>query len=408
MQGSQGKGMEQSRGGDRRESGYYPDDEISLVDLWRTLVRRKSIIGVATVATVAFGLLVAFIKPDTYVFSSTLEIGHYPTEAGARDLAALDSVENALSKLQDGYIPEALRRYMDEGHEESRLRVTARNPRGSNLVVIEVKGTLDEGESILRVLNYASNQLIEDHRYLLDIQRQQLDSRLEQARLELSKYEDERMFRIQEQERLRAIERTKLELNELLQQQELVESRIKRLDDMQRLLEQQIKEIRQSIEVASETRRAAVANVGDPANAMTLLMIDSDIQQNRNRLATLDERLHIGLPNEFDELQKRLDDILRAQSNMKTEIEARESELERFRIDWERSTEAQRQTVRAVEARLNAARDTRVVTQPARSLEPEGPGKSIILALSLFLGLMLGVFAAFFAEFLRNAREETA
>ncbi|MFW5453811.1 hypothetical protein [Thioalkalivibrio sulfidiphilus] len=93
---------------------------------------------------------------------------------------------------------------------------------------------------------------------------------------------------------------------------------------------------------------------------------------------------------------------------MKTEIEARESELERFRIDWERSTEAQRQTVRAVEARLNAARDTRVVTQPARSLEPEGPGKSIILALSLFLGLMLGVFAAFFAEFLRNAREETA
>ncbi|MFW5453812.1 hypothetical protein [Thioalkalivibrio sulfidiphilus] len=287
MKGSQSDEAEQTRGGSRREAAYYPDDEISLIDLWRTLVRRRSIIGFTVVGSLVLGIMFLIVKPDTYVFGSTIEIGHYPTEAGSRELASLDTVENALSKLQDGYIPEALRRYMDEGHEESRLRVTARNPRGSNLVVIEVKGTLDEGESILRVLNYASNQLIEDHRYLLDIQRQQLDSRLEQARLELAKYEDERMFRIQELERVRAIERTKLELSELLQQQELVESRIKRLDDMQRLLEQQIKEIRHSIEVASETRRAAVANVGDPANAMTLLMIDSDIQQNRNRLATL-------------------------------------------------------------------------------------------------------------------------
>lgn len=394
----------------RREAaaGYagtaYSDDEISLVDLWRTLVKRRNVIAVSVVGALALAVTLVIVRPDSYVYSSTLEIGHYPSEAADRDLASLDSVENALSKLLDGYIPEALRRYFVEEEDQSRLRVTARNPRGSNLLVIEVKGTEDEGESLLRVLRYVSEQLIDDHRYLLTIKRQQLDARLEQARLELAKYEDERIYRIQEQERVRAIEIAKLELSELVQQQALVESRVKRLDNVQKLLEQQIAEIRESINIATENRRDAVQRVNDPSAAMTLLMIDSDIQQNRNRLATLDERLHIGLPNEFDELQKRLDDILRAQSNMNAEIVARQFELERFRIDWERAREAQRQTVRALEARLESARDTRVVTPPARSLEPEGPGKAVILALGVILGLMIGIFAAFFAEFLKNAR----
>lgn len=391
-----------SRSGYRAQA-LYPDDEISLVELWNVLARRWRVIAVTMILCVLTGLSYALLRSDTYVFTGIMEIGHYPVEGG-QTLAPLDSVENSLSKLADGYVPDALRRFMDETPDQAALRVDVRNPRGSSLLIIEVKGARDEADALNRVLTSAARRLIEDHSFLLNVQRQQLEAVLEQARLILAEYEDERVFRIQEQQKLREVENGKLALRDLEQQQRVLVARIKRQDDIRRLLAQQVDEIRATIESATETRIAAVGDADSPTRAMTLLMIDSDIQQNRNRQALLDERLHFGLPNELDELQKRLDDVLRAQSDMKAEITARESALERFRIDWERIREGHRLTVRSLEARHAAARETRVVSPPARSLEPVGPSGPVVVVLSAIMGLMLGVFAAFFAEFLGNAR----
>ncbi len=70
----------------------------------------------------------------------------------------------------------------------------------------------------------------------------------------------------------------------------------------------------------------------------------------------------------------------------------------------ERTKVTQVEAISALETRLSSILETRVIVGPARSLEPVGPGRAVILALAGVLGLFLGIFAAFFAEFLAKAR----
>ena len=73
-----------------------------------------------------------------------------------------------------------------------------------------------------------------------------------------------------------------------------------------------------------------------------------------------------------------------------------------------RTKVTQLETISALETRLSSIRETRVIVGPARSLEPVGPGRAVILVLAGVLGLLLSVFAAFFAEFLAKARAAMA
>ncbi len=69
--------------------------------------------------------------------------------------------------------------------------------------------------------------------------------------------------------------------------------------------------------------------------------------------------------------------------------------------------DVQRDTIARLEIQQANLRETRALLPPMRSPEPAGPGKTLIILLSLVLGLMLGVFAAFFAEFLSKVRGQT-
>jgi LPS O-antigen subunit length determinant protein (WzzB/FepE family) len=115
---------------------------------------------------------------------------------------------------------------------------------------------------------------------------------------------------------------------------------------------------------------------------MTLLMLDSEIRNYRELLAEIDERLHIETADTQDAIKKELADNQRAQR-------------------------AQQDNIAKLEIQLANLRETSALQPPMRSLKPVGPGKTLIILLSLVLGLMLGVFAAFFAEFLSKVRGQT-
>jgi LPS O-antigen subunit length determinant protein (WzzB/FepE family) len=220
-------------------------------------------------------------------------------------------------------------------------------------------------------------------------------------------------------------------LVDLREQEELIKEIIERLNVSERLVNDQIDEIRDVNRNALENRVRAVEQVQDPANAMTLLMIDSEIQQNRNRLANLEERLMVELPNQRNEFQIRLEenrrsqiteglrvDALKARSDQRqadnrreqelqaTELVSSKFQLDGFEIEWERDRAHQLQVVRELEARLEGTRETQIIAGPSRHLKVEGPGKAVILALSMVLGLMFGVFMAFFTQFLTIAGRE--
>lgn len=142
----------------------------------------------------------------------------------------------------------------------------------------------------------------------------------------------------------------------------LLESKLARLGDLENLLSAEVTQLDEQIEQIKKTvaiQASAQVEVRNAPAAMTLLLVESELQRNRNRLSDLRERLEVNLKNE--------------------------------RV--------------ALEGRLSTLQETRSVTAPFQSKEPVGPGASLIVALSAVIGAMLAIFGGFFAEFLGKVRQ---
>jgi len=337
----------------------YAEDEISLVDLWLVLVRRRFIFAAAVLACVLAGLVFAFFEPPTYTFTTLIQIGRVAELRGLGETVAsvipnetLESMETVVEKLNTGYIPKVLAAYVDEADDRTAPKIEASSPKQSQLVLIKSKARENESELHVNLHKNVLETLLADHANLIGNFRKSVELRLTRA---TRKYES------------------------LSDEVRVLTNRLKLLDATKALLQKQIGQIQGLLSSTASGLERALSEVGDEAMALTILMVGNEIQQNRTRLAALEERLLIGLPQERGTLEKQLADV-------------------------KRDITTQQQQIFTIELRLRSIQETRVLVGPARSLEPVGPGRAVILALAGVLGLILGVLAAFFAEFLTKVR----
>ena len=215
------------------------------------------------------------------------------------------------------------------------------------------------------------------------------------------------IFAFEEKDQENQISLARSELEELGHSESLIKARIERIGDRERRVRAQIAELGKTISQGEAIRIQAVSQYNDPSKAMTLFLIDSDLQRNQARVDSLQERLQFEFRNEKDEYSKNLEDISREQQQGQNSIEQRKRQLEKIRLDGARGLADQEQVVNDIEARLRGFRKTRVVLAPTQSLVPVRTTSLVAtLAIAGFLGLALGIFAAFGAEFITKARKE--
>jgi hypothetical protein len=328
-------------------------DEISLIDLFLVLAKRKKlflgVLGFCVVAATGLALL----RNNTYLYSTSLEIGTFYQD---KEQVFIDTPQTVLSKLEEGYIPAVLSAYHAENTEVSPIKITARLPKGSEIVVIESKGKESLGDTIKQLEGRVVDLIKADHARTIDVRRNALLVRQEN----LTRHQ-----------------------NELRDQEAMLRSDKERLQILKKLVTQQLDGVKVQVDDATASRKKARTAVSDEAKAMTLLMIDNEINQNRNRLAALEERLYVNIPNRSNELDKALADNNRAQESNKAEIASLGLVLKNFR-------------------------ETRAIIAPTKSMGPVGISKAVIAVLGMLLGGMLATFAVFFAEFLATARQRLA
>ncbi len=325
------------------------DDEISLLDLLRILVEQKRTILAVFMAFVLLGLVFALLKPEKYRYTTTIEIGTV-MEDGKTLL--IDRPATLLAKINEAYIPYVLEQFSKKSDAD--FKITARIPGNSEVVVLESKAP-----------EYKGADLVELHKKVV----------------EYVKRNHQRVFEIVKKEMNVELDRSRNKLSALQDRHRVLTADLKRLDQTAKLLNDQIEELKALVDDAMGYRKLARAQTGDETQAMTLLMIDNEIQQNNQRLAALEERLHIDIPREKDSLNNTISDNSREQQEQAAEIAK-------------------------IQAAVNNMRETRMLIAPMRSAEPVGVKGTTIVLVSLITGLFAGIFAAFVAAFIRKAREE--
>jgi LPS O-antigen subunit length determinant protein (WzzB/FepE family) len=179
------------------------------------------------------------------------------------------------------------------------------------------------------------------------------------------------------------IGRVERHLAQLQDTTKLLQAKIKRIGDEHVLLTKEIQHIRDLIRVGESNLGKATREASDEPRAMTMLMVSDGLYRNRARLAALEKRDSVGLPNERDQLEQALANNRRAQENDKAQIE-------NYRLQ------------------LTNLHRTHLVTPPMQSIRPVSLSRPSVVALFVVVGVMLGIVCAFVVEFLNNARKEMA
>lgn len=370
----------------------------ALADYLFVLARRKRLIAVVVAISTIAGIVHALLTTRSYTVQTAIEIGRVDGDK------LIDPPETILAKLVHGYIPDSLRAYRSEHPGGPTARITARIPKGSEVVVLESRGPENQ-EPLHRALHEAvSLRLVRDHQRTADQIVGQYRSDLSRAKLKLDELSDRRVLTVQEKLLQGEIDRGRLHLEALKDQAKLIEAEAKRFDETKKLLTQQVADLRADIASATDHRSRAVPEATDGARAMTLLMLDSQIVDSRSRLRTLEERLYISLDNDREKLLKQLADVRRDQEAQMASLSELGSKLVKFRVDNERERLLQQQTIADIETKLASVRTTEILTPPARLPDPVGTGRRTIVALYVLLGVMAGVFAAFIADFVARAK----
>lgn len=322
----------------------YPDDEISLVDLWLVLAQRKLLIAGVCAAAVALGLAAALLQTDTYEYTTSMQIAR--TGSGL-----LESPETVRAKLETSYIPFVLNEQI--GSREDRFNIGVSIPGGSDLIVLKSEGASEREAQYVRLHRAVIEQVSKDHATELAAARRTLEA--ERARIER-------------------------DLEGLQDKAQALANKEGRLQQRRELTERRLDETAEAIRAVQQRRREVVAAQSGPDRTAALVLIDGEIQTYRQRRAELRDRLDIDLPAEREAVSDAV-------------------------AENRRSRTKERAALSAIEARLANLRETQAITSTMRSKDPKGPGGTTVVVLAAVIGLMLGVFAAFFAEFLAKVRE---
>jgi uncharacterized protein involved in exopolysaccharide biosynthesis len=323
-----------------------PEDEVSLVDLWLMLHRHKHFIAAIFGLTVVLGIVVAFLVPRPYTYTTTIQIAR-----GAD--GALEAPETLLAKLNKSYIPYVVQKNFGTGPEAKRFKIEAKIPQDSRIIIIESKGPDTDQALHVKLHSQILDKLAQDHDPEVDFVKLTMENELNRTRNQLDKLKDEAV---------------------------LLQSQGKRLDEQELLLREQLKDIEKLIDSSEANRNKAVAEVEGEAKAMTLMLIDNETKKYLDRAGEIKERLLVGLSDDRDKLKNDLAENLRSQ----TELQEKLQELQ---------------------AKIVNVRYTRSILPTIRSMESEGPGKPVIMVLAVVFGLIAGIFAAFVAEFRLKVKE---
>ena len=345
---------------DRRMTDAYQEDEISLVDIWRVLVKHKKLVFLVWGLISLGGVIAAVLIPEKYAYTTLIEIGHLGYETrlslwpnlpkGKTEL--VEVAAEARIRLVAGIIPVTRRKYLSEGKDVPgvEVRIPEKSP---SLLLLESRGPARSAPGQLAFHGDVVDALRQEHQPVLNKAREAFDAQQEAVKRETAKLQDRSV-------RLAA--------------------KSKRLDVKEAYLKRRTEQFRATNAAVARLGEKAIGQKVDEDATRAYMMMTNQIRQQRS-LDMLEEWLVLGLPNERAEIDEAISDNGRA-------------------------VDGQLSALNIITSGLGGMRETRAVIPPTQSVSPVAPNRRLIIALAILGGLMLAVLGAFLMEFFIKVRKE--
>jgi uncharacterized protein involved in exopolysaccharide biosynthesis len=375
------------------------EDEIDLVDLGAALVRSwKLIIGVF-VLCIALGVIAALFKKPDYGYSAGIQLAAYTTTNGGT--VQLLSPESAKSLLQGGLIDAGISHYAEShsGFDPRKIKLSVDEVKGGNVVILSGKGPLAFQNAYSTIIEQTVSNLAKNTSNPITSYRASLQNTLQQAQIDLSKLNDPKVIRADKSAKNHALLDAQARLGMLQQDQNVLQQKLEHLNESINLYTALAKQLGEYLNTARKNALASARGAASPTQAMAGLLLGNQIQQTQTQLTDIQNRLTVTLPLKIAQTQADLANNKQKQVAQKTAVEQAQLEYDNFETQHARTVKAQQANVDKLNTEISNIQNTRLVAPPARSIEPVGMSRKMIVILAAILGIFLGLFAAGIASY---------
>lgn len=386
---------------------YMADDEVSLVDVAITLWRRKWLVLIVIVATLAVGLAFSIHRPIRYRYSTTIEIGTTTiTTRGGIVMRPFETPATVRTKLRDSIIPTVLHEYAEQHPRAGgaiRLKVDA--SQRSQVIVISGTGTANQGGAFDRILRKVTEALVADAQREMQAIRARYEARLAQAKFALDRLKGPNALELKKLALAQRIKTEQGDIADFTARIAFLKMKSKHLGDSAKIIRKEIEDIQRTLETSTSVYGKAMAMRHGDLPTLTMSILSNEIVQNQRLLAELQRELKISQPEERQKFQVEIRGLSNKRDALKGTIILLQKRLGQAVFTNARGITMQQQRIGALQATLDGLPQSRVVSKPTRSNRSVGLGRLELLLVFAFLGVMLALFAVFVAEFVSKLRE---
>ncbi len=166
----------------------HQEDEVSLVDAWRTLVRHKKMVFFIWVLISLSGVIAAVVVPEKYVYTTLIEVG-----SQGKDL--VETAAAARARLIASIIYVAQRKYLDEGKGAYDINIEVL-VKGPSFLLLESRGSVQSAQDHLALHRAVLEALRQEHQatFIFNKGYEASGVRQEVAKRRVAELQDERVL----------------------------------------------------------------------------------------------------------------------------------------------------------------------------------------------------------------------
>jgi len=377
-------------------NAYSVDDEISLVDLWIALLKLKKVFIVSFVLLLAMGLIVVTLfKTDKYNMTSTISIGQVKIDGV---VSKLQPPEAVLSKINISILPSSTR-YTAENKNISIFKTNIKNPKNTNLIVIENRVNDGNQDVFTKFQQSIVDTVLAEHLELSRVLNSKLQQEIGVEKIALQKLKDPReLVKLLDFE-TSALEDEKIELFKLTDKDYL--------ESKNRDFQNRIQLFEDNIRLLSEKNQSLKAQADDLKNRATSQIEKSLILDNIS-----DNELSMNeVKQKKQELEREYTDFKFETSLLATRgqimIESLESDIELIESNWKADIKEQESRIVELKNQLKGG-NSRAISIADLSLEPVGLTKNLAYLIAIFLAIVAAFFVTLLAMFRAKVNERLA
>jgi LPS O-antigen subunit length determinant protein (WzzB/FepE family) len=172
------------------------------------------------------------------------------------------------------------------------------------------------------------------------------------------------------------------------------------------LLASQVAQLKESLQMSLTNRKSAAQSVTSESSAMTLLLLDDQIEKDRTRLVALQDRLLFQLEENEKKIEGQLADNLRKITLQKNKVAELQDRKTQQMLNATHAQKVQEQKIVNLTGKMSQLQNTEPLAIGLFSEHPISPKKPLIVALSMLLGLMGSVILVFVIEYVQQHKQE--